>query len=159
MLHLMMLSVSLLACDGKTTAVHANAGAPVISRADVSLDKLLQRHYVAQGGYDTLKSIQTLRLEGKSTGPDGDATFTKTLKRPNLLRAEGKTATKTWSKAFDGKQGWVKDGDAPIAEMPAEKLAYMKAMNIDDELVDWKARGHQVELVGLSTVRGAPAYK
>ena len=73
-------------------------------------------------------------------------------KRPNKSRTEFTVQGMTGMQAYDGKNAWMvmpfmgkKDPEA----MPAEGTKLVaEESDFDGPLVDWKEKGHKVELVG-----------
>lgn len=118
-----------------------------------TLDEVVAGHVAARGGRERLAAIQSLRMSGRATaGPGREALVSREVKRPGRIRTEFVYQGMTAVYVFDGQRGWQ---IAPFAgsfapePMPEEaaRLALEQA-DIDGPLVDWKAKGHRVELVG-----------
>jgi hypothetical protein len=129
-----------------------------------TVDDILARNLKAKGGLDTLKAIQTLRMTGTMTiGPGMDAPFTMIFKRPNELRMDFTVQGMTVTQAFDGTQGWMTNPMAGAREpqlMPPEALkAIEQQADFDGPLVDYRAKGHTVELIGKDKADGHDAWK
>ncbi len=129
-----------------------------------SLDEVLAKHYEAQGGLDKLRALKSMRMTGKmAMGPGMEAPFVMEKSRPNSMRLEFTFQGLTGVQAFDGKTGWMvmpfmgkKDPEA----MPADAMKEIEDQaDFDGPLVDWKAKGHTVELVGKEDIEGTPAFK
>jgi hypothetical protein len=129
-----------------------------------SLDDVLAGYLKARGGMDKIKAAQTIRISGKMTvGPGLEAPFTLETKRPKSMRLEFTFSGMTGVQAYDGTTAWMvmpftgkKDPEA----MPAEDTKeFEEQSDFDGELVDWKAKGHAVELLGKEAVEGADAWK
>lgn len=138
---------------------------PAVHAADtLTLDQVLTKHYDAEGGLDKLKKLQSMRLTGKMTmGPGMEAPFMMEKKRPGMQRIEFTFSGMTGIQAFDGTNGWSvmpfmgkKDPEQLSAEDSKEAA---DQADFDGPLVDWKTKGHTVELVGKESVDGADAYK
>ncbi len=129
-----------------------------------TVDEIIAKHIQARGGMDKLKAIQTLRVAGKMIqGPGMEAPFTLEQKRPSNLRMEFTFQGLTAIQGYDGKAGWEimpfggrKD---PQPMSPEDLKEAEEQADIDGPLVDSKAKGHQVELVGKEKVEGTDAYK
>jgi hypothetical protein len=69
----------------------------------------------------------------------------------------------TGVRAYDGKNGWQMMpfmGKKEPEAVPAEQAKVMdEQSDIDGQLVDYKAKGNKVELLGKEQVEGADAYK
>jgi hypothetical protein len=125
------------------------------------VDELLARHYAARGGLDKIKAVQTVRLTGRMVlGPGQEAPFVMELKRPRKMRMDVTMEGATVSQAFDGTRGWgLFPGEGP-QEMPPRMARDAEVQSdMDGPLVDYKAKGHTVELLGRDTFQGAEAHK
>ena len=129
-----------------------------------NVDEIVARHFEAQGGIDKLKKVQSWRMTGKMTlGQGMEAPFVMERKRPGKSRLEFSFSGMTGIRAFDGKTGWQlmpfmgsKDPEPFTAEDNQEAI---EDADFDGPLMDWKTKGHTVELVGTEPVEGADAYK
>lgn len=150
--HLTVLATALL-------APFALAAAP----ADLSLDELLAKHYEARGGLDNIKALDSYRTTGNFAMGPMVAPFTIEAKRPGKLRLEFTMQGMTGIQVVDGDSGWQVMpfmGKTDAEPMTEEELRNFKNQaDIDGPLVDWQAKGHQLELVGTEEVEGADAYK
>lgn len=129
-----------------------------------TIDEILAKHYEAQGGLARLQKVQTMRMTGKMTvGPGMEAPFSMEKKRPGMMRLDFTFSGMTGTQAYDGTQGWQvmpfmgkKD---PEALGPEEAKEVEQQADFDGPLVDWKAKGHAVELIGKESVEGADTWK
>jgi outer membrane lipoprotein-sorting protein len=129
-----------------------------------TLDEILAKNLQARGGADKLKAVQTIRLTGTMTvGPGMEAPFVVEQKRPNLVRTDFTIQGMTGSQAYDGKTGWqiMPFGGRKDAEpMPEDQLKQVEEQaDFDGPLVDYKVKGHKVELIGKEKVEGSDAWK
>jgi outer membrane lipoprotein-sorting protein len=129
-----------------------------------SVDDILAKHYEACGGLAKLKALNTMRVTGSMTmGPGMEAPFTMERKRPGMRRMEFTIQGMTGIQAFDGAKTWSvmpfmgkKDPEVGTAE---DNKNAMDDADFDGALVDYKTKGHTVELMGKEPVEGADAYK
>jgi len=129
-----------------------------------TLDEVLAKNYEARGGLDALHAVKTAKLSGTMTvGPGVEAPFTWYWVRPNKMRMEFTVQGQTGVQAFDGTIGWMYlpfMGKAEPEKMPDELIKQLdQQADFEGPLVDWAAKGHQVELVGRESVEGTDAYK
>jgi outer membrane lipoprotein-sorting protein len=129
-----------------------------------TLDEVLAKNYQARGGLDKLKAVQTIRMAGTMTvGPGIEAPFVIEQKRPNLMRMDITIQGMTISQAYDGKTGWQLNpmsGRKDPEPVPEDQLKQIQEQaDFDGALVDYKAKGHQVELIGKDKVEGSDAWK
>jgi outer membrane lipoprotein-sorting protein len=85
--------------------------------------------------------------------------MTTVAKRPNLMRRDATVGGQRMINAFDGTALWMAVGTMPPQEMPGPQAAYAQQdAEFDSVFVDYKDKGHKIELVGKDTVGGKPAY-
>jgi outer membrane lipoprotein-sorting protein len=128
-----------------------------------TVDEIIAKSFEARGGLAKLKAVQSVRMTGKMTmGPGLEAPVTIEMKRPRNARMEFTIQGSTGVQAFDGKQAW---GINPMGSRQPEPIPAEMAKDIDEQadidgpLVDYKAKGNTVELVGKEKVEGSDAYK
>jgi outer membrane lipoprotein-sorting protein len=129
-----------------------------------TVDEVIAKNIEAKGGLEKIKSVQTLRMIGKMTmGPGIEAPATIEFKRPNKVRMEITVQGNVGTQAYDGKNGWSISpfsGKKEPEPMSAEDLKDVEEQSdMDGPLVDYKAKGHTVELLGKEKVEGSDAYK
>jgi len=141
----------------------AAAAALAAPAAAQTVDELIAKANEARGGLAKIKGVQSVRMTGRMTmGPGVEAPITLEMKRPRSTRLEFTVQGQTGVQAYDGKQAW---GISPLGNRKPEPLPDEMARDIDAQadldgpLVDFKAKGHQVELVGKETVDGTEAWK
>lgn len=139
------------------------APAPPVPRPD-NVDELVARHIAGRGGLEKIRSIQTLREKGRLiAGPNRVALVTRQLKRPSRTRLEFTLQGITSVYVADGENGWkMSPFDGDTGPNPLPEQAVMEAAeqaDIGGPLVDWKAKGHQLELVGRAMIGGREAHK
>ena len=137
---------------------------PALPATAQTVDELIAKNVEARGGLDKLKSVQTMRITGKMTmGPGMEAPVTLELKRPNSVRMEFTFQGMTGVQAWDGKSGWAispfggKTDPEPLSPEDAKEAE--EQADMDGPLVDYKSKGHAVELVGKEKLEGSDAYK
>jgi len=140
------------------------AGATLVAPAfSQTVDEVIAKANEARGGLEKMKAVQSVRMKGKMTmGPGLEAPITIEMKRPKNARMEFTIQGMTGVQAYDGQQAW---GISPMGSkqpepMPAEMAKDLdNQADIDGPLVDYKTKGHQVELVGKEKVEGSDAWK
>ncbi len=130
-----------------------------------TVDEIIAKNIEAKGGYDKLKSIKTMQATGQFTAQNGMVQGTITLynKRPNKMRMNMDIQGQTMVQAFDGTTGWMIIpfmGTTDPQRMPEEQVKSMKSnADMDGVLVDYKKKGHKVELLGKEELEGTDVYK
>jgi len=136
--------------------------APVAASAQ-TVDEIVARHVAARGGREALAAVRTVRMTGRATeGPGREAIVRREIARPGRIRTEFEFQGTTGVYAWDGSAGWrvsPLDGRFEPEPLPAEEAAIAaEQADIDGPLVDWKAKGHRVELVGTEALPGGRAH-
>ena len=89
--------------------------------------------------------------------------FNMELKRPRKSRLEIRFQGQTAVQVFDGKRGWKLRpflGRREVEPYNAEELRIAaQEADLDGPLIDYSAKGNQLELVGTEKVEGRDAYK
>jgi outer membrane lipoprotein-sorting protein len=149
---------------GMTVAAFG-AAATLLAPARASaqaVDEIVARHLAARGGREALAAVKTLRMSGHATaGPGREAIVRREIARPGKIRTEFVFQGTTGVYAFDGSKGWrvsPLDGSLDAEPLPDdEAAASAEQADIEGPLVDWKAKGHKVELLGKASLPGGPA--
>jgi outer membrane lipoprotein-sorting protein len=140
--------------------VGATLAAPALAQ---TVDEVIAKANAARGGLDKMKAVQSIRMKGRMTmGPGLEVPITIEMKRPRHARMEFTLQGMTGVQAFDGQQAW---GISPMGSQKPEPLPPEMAKDLDNQadidgpLVDYKAKGHQVELLGKEKIEGSDAWK
>ncbi len=127
-----------------------------------TIDEVVAKHVAAMGGADKVKAAKTVKMTGKAEIQSMEAPFVMMLKQPGMLRNEITIQGLVLVQAYDGKSGWAivpftgkKDPEAVTAD---------EAKELQDQadlwpLVDYKAKGNKVELLGKDKIEGTDAYQ
>jgi len=117
-------------------------------------DEIVKKTLDARGGVEKIKAVQSQRISGHVSFTQGmEGTFVVELKRPLKMHVEISVEGQKVIRVYDGKSsGWMIN---PFAEskdvqpLPPEELKNISdESDFDGPLVDYKAKGNQIELVG-----------
>ena len=135
-------------------AISALAGSGVSARQ--SVDDLIAKNLEAKGGLEKLKAIQSIKQVNTFNMQGMEGSMTIFTKRPNRLRQEMTMGGQTVINGFDGVTPWTINPlvgltramavTGPQADMVREQGDF------DGPLVDYKAKGYTIELVGQETL-------
>lgn len=128
-------------------------------------DEIIKKNIEARGGLQKIKAIKSVKVTGKLTiaGPGLELPITIQQKRPNTFRMDVSFQGQSIIQAYDGETGWQVNPPQGIRE--PEKMAgddlkdAQEQADLDGALVDYKEKGHTVELMGKEDLEGTPAYK
>ena len=132
----------------------------------LTVDEIVARHIEARGGMDRIKAIQASVTTGTMSF-SGDFAVELALvtyaERPDRLRNEASLQGLTQVQAYDGKEGWQIQpfgGRKDPEKLSADDVKGLAdSADMDGPLVDWRAKGHQVEYLGTEDVDGTEAHK
>ena len=129
-----------------------------------TLDEVIAKNVQARGGLEKLKAVQSIKSTANmSMGQGMEAPGVLIQKRPRLARLDFTIQGLTAVQAYDGKSAWQimpfmgKKDPEPMSADETKEVEEMA--DLDGPLVDYKSKGHQVELLGKEKVEGTDAYK
>jgi hypothetical protein len=143
------------------TSLAIGAAIPATLAAQ-TLDEIVAKHLAVRGS--GIAAVESLRMTGKARGPGGrEALLVREAKRPGRIRLEFTAQGLTGVYACDGERGWqVSPFDGELSPRPMSPEGVHLAMEQSDiggPLVDWKAKGYRVDLVGRVSLAGREAWK
>jgi len=128
-----------------------------------TLDEIMKQYYEARGGYEKIKSVQTMKATGKQMVQGLEIPFIIQQKRPNLLHVEATVQAQSIIQGYDGETAWMVNpltGSTDPQALPEEQAKnIIEQADIDGYLVDYKEKGHTVELLGKEDMEGTEVYK
>lgn len=136
--------------------------------AEMTVEEIIAANLEAKGGEEAWRALETSRMSGKMMMGGGAAgtmemPFTVEFRAPDNVRLEFTMQGMTAVQAFDGETGWSIMpflGKTEPEEMAEDQVKQLKNQaDFKGVLVDYKEKGHTVELVGHEEVDGTPAYK
>lgn len=127
-----------------------------------TVDDIVAKNLKAKGGAEKWGSVNSVRMTGKIAVGGQEMPLTVYAKRPNLNRQEISLPDGKVVQAFDGTTAWVINpmmgGDAPQA-MPGAAADMMKnSADFDGSLINYKSKGHTIELVGKEKLGDKDVY-
>jgi outer membrane lipoprotein-sorting protein len=135
-----------------------------VSLSAQTVDEVIAKYHEAAGGLDKFKAVHSMRVTGRMTlGQGMEAPFTRITKRPKSVRVDFTLQGMTGSQGYDGTTAWMFMpfmGQTAAELMPPDIAKSMEEeADFDGPLVDYKARGIQVELMGQEPVEGTNTFK
>jgi outer membrane lipoprotein-sorting protein len=128
-------------------------------------DEIVKKAIEARGGVAKLKAVQSERITGRITFARGEeGVFVVELKRPLKMHVEISVEGQKIVRVYDGKSsGWMLNpflGTKEVQPMTPEDLKNISdESDFDGPLVDYKAKGNQIELVGKESLDDKPVYR
>jgi outer membrane lipoprotein-sorting protein len=140
----------------------AIGGLPRAAAAQTA-DAIVARVIEARGGATKIHALQSVRLSGHVALSSAlSAPLVVEQRRPAEIREELVVQDKTIVRGYNGTTGWTIDpfaNPAGVRALAGDELKNMAAEAEFEPLLNAKASGNVVELVGRDTVGGATAYK
>jgi outer membrane lipoprotein-sorting protein len=146
------------------TSVCLLAGACVAAAAYAqTADEIVAKNLKAKGGVEKLKATNSVKITATISAQGMDIPMTTWAKRPNLIRQEMQVQDKRIVTGFDGVTVWGINPMITGSDQPQELTGPMAQMTKDDSdfdgvLMDYKEKGHKVDLVGTETLDGKKVY-
>lgn len=129
-----------------------------------TIDEILAKVMAARGGADKLRAIHSERVSGKIGFGDVAGPFVVELKRPLKMHMQLTIQNQTMVRVYDGQsQGWANNPFAgkvnpdPMSEDELKNIT--EESDFDGPLVDYKSKGHQVELVGKEKLNDKDVWR
>ena len=132
--------------------------------AGQTADEIVAKVLTARGGLEKAKAVQSERITGTLYfNPELYGPFLAEFKRPGKMHNEVTIQNKTIVRSFNGKDvGWVINpfvGKEAAEPMSADEVKDVSnEADFDGPLVDAKAKGNTIELIGMAKVEGRDAY-
>jgi hypothetical protein len=129
-----------------------------------TVEDIIATNLRSKGGLEKIKATNNVRMTGSvvardMSGRELTGTMTMVAKRPNLMRRDVDLGGQRVVNAFDGSALWMAIGNGPPQQVPASQNAYSSQdAEFDSVFVDYKEKGHKIELVGKEMVDGAAVY-
>jgi outer membrane lipoprotein-sorting protein len=128
-----------------------------------TVDDIVARSLAAKGGVEKLRAVTSVKMTGRIKGPGGEMPVVSYAKRPNMRRRENVSDGQTFILASDGKTVWAVN---PLMSTrpreitgPQADMTRQDGDDFDSVLLDYKAKGHTIELVGTEAVQGITMHR
>jgi outer membrane lipoprotein-sorting protein len=139
----------------------------VLVAQDMKLDEILEKYSKAIG-QDKWARIQTIKTTGKMTQSGMEFQLSSIEKRPEFDRTEMDIQGTKIIMVFDGQTGWMinpTSGSFDPQDMSPDMVTSTFKENRKDPyngwnnpLINWKANGNKLELIGKEDMSGTPVY-
>jgi hypothetical protein len=138
-------------------------GFAFLSASAQTVDEVIQKSSANYGGLEAFNKIKTIKMSGTLTTQGMDLPITIQIINGRATRTDVEAMGSQVIRVYKDGKGWIQNpfaGAATPTDATAEDLADMKQQTmLASALMDYKARGHQVELVGQVDADGGKAFK
>ena len=159
---LLFLTVTVAATSAQEATAPRPAAAAPAQGALPTVDEIIARNLQAKGGAEKWQAVKSVKMTGKMTAQGTEMPLTVYAMRPNFNRQEITLPAGKAIQAFDGTSAWIVnptigiDTPQPVPG-PAAELAKNSA-DFDGALINYKAKGNAIELVGKEQLDGKDVY-
>jgi hypothetical protein len=126
-------------------------------------DDVIQKYSKAMGGLTAFNAIKTMKTTGTITTQGVDLALTSQIINGRAVRSDVQAMGQSVINSYKDGKGWKINpfaGVTTVTDMTPEELIDFKSQSmIASQLMDYKARGHKVELQGQEDVEGIKTYK
>lgn len=127
-----------------------------------TVDEIVAKNMKARGGIDKFKSVNSMKINATVSAQGMKLPVTIYSKRPNMMREETDFQGQKMVRAFDGTTAWainpMMGGGTPQALTGTAANMAMDSADIEGPLVDYKQKGHTIELVGNEKLDGKDVH-
>ncbi len=149
MRHVLGIVLGIMCCAGLASAQTA--------------EELVAKNLQAKGGVEKIKAIKTLRMSGKLLQDGFTAQVGIDAKAPDLLRQSFTIQGMSEIQAYDGSAGWkispFEGRKDPELLGEDDLRGLVEDADFYGPLVDYQAKGNNVEYLGHDTVDGDDVYR
>ena len=129
-----------------------------------SVDEIIAKNMEVKGGIEKIQAIKTSKMTGTMTMMNMEIKTTMWYKEPGMMKMEMMFADKMMTFAYDGNIVWQISpftGSDEAQEVTGQEAEQIKdnADMMGDPFVDYKQKGHRVELEGKEELEGTPVFK
>ena len=127
-----------------------------------TVDEIVGKNLQAKGGAEKWQSVTSVKMSGNISVQGQQLPMTVFAKRPNLNRQEISLPDGKVVQAFDGTTAWLINpmmGSTEPQPVPGGAADMMKnSADFDGALINYKAKGHTIELIGKETLAEKAVY-
>jgi hypothetical protein len=128
-----------------------------------TVDEVINKHIEAVGGKENWKKVNTMKMEASISVQGMDIPINIYQVNNKSFRQDFTAMNMTGYTILNNDSGWSFNplqGQSKPEPMPADQLAAQKdQLDIQGELIDYKDKGHKVELLGKEDIDGTEAIK
>jgi len=135
----------------------------IISANAQTADEVILKYSNNMGGLDAFNKVTTAKMTGTLSTQGNDLPITIQIVNGKSMRTDVEVNGQEVNNVYNNGKGWKLNPFAgaatPTEATPADLLIFKTQASLANNLMDYKARGHKVELTGQEDVGGVKAYK
>jgi len=128
-------------------------------------DEVINKYVAFIGGEENWKKVNTMTMKGMYNYGGISFPFVSYSKAPNLYKYVVTSNGKSFTQAFDGKQGWRIDGfknetkKTILNGLQATAMANEADVELESPFIHYREKGYSVQWEGLDTTVTPASYK
>jgi len=129
---------------------------------DVSVDDIIDTYFENIGGKEGWRNVKSMRITGEGIQMGMKFPLTVLAKEPNLQIVNVEVQGMSIVEAYDGEVAWATNpfgGSTEPTKKSDEETAEAAKESFQDDLLDYKEKGHTVSLEGTEEYEGSETYK
>ena len=135
----------------------------MISAHAQTADDVIIKYSANMGGLEAFNKISSAKLTGTYSTQGNDLPLTVQVINGKAMRTDVEVMSQAVTNVYNNGKGWKINpfaGATTATEVSGSELSDFKAQaSLASQLMDYKARGHQVEMQGEETVEGIKTFK
>jgi len=163
---MLMLTVAIflpLTAYSEDTKKADTAGDQKSDSKSLDMDQVLANYYNAIGGLEKWRKLDTMIMKGERSSLGTTIPVIAYHARPNKCRVEFILKDTMMAQIFSGQIAWQINplsGNPEPAPMTTGRANYMRdTCGIDNSLIDYKNKDHEVKFLGAEEIEGKKNYK
>jgi hypothetical protein len=128
-----------------------------------TVEDVVQKYAANLGGVDAFNKVKTAKMTGTLTVQGMDLPLVTQVVNGKSIRSDLDLAGQSITTAYHNGTGWKVNPPAGITTavpLTTSEMAEQRAQaSLANNLMDYKSRGHQVEMLGQEDVDGIKTYK
>jgi outer membrane lipoprotein-sorting protein len=129
-----------------------------------SVDDIIKNNLEAKGGVEKINALKSAKITGKLMMQTFEMPYTMWFQKPNQVKMEMVFQGTTMIMAYDGNIAWQISpftGSNDPEELTGDQAEQMKDTGemMDEPFIDYKKKGHKIELVGKEDMEGTEVFK
>lgn len=134
-----------------------------VSAQAQTADEVIAKYNAAMGGLEAFTKVTSAKFTGSATTQGMVLPMTVQIVNGKAMRADIEVMGQTIVNVYNNGTGWkinpYAGAESATEVSGAELLTFKNQASIANNLMDYKNRGHKVELLGQETVEGIKTYK
>jgi hypothetical protein len=135
----------------------------VVSAQAQSADEVIQKYSANMGGLEAFNKITSAKMTGTFSSQGQDFPLTTQIINGKAMRTDVDVMGQSVTNCYNNAKGWKINpyqGVLTATEVTGNELSDFKVQSsLANQLMDYKARGHLVEMLGEETVEGIKTFK